>query len=121
MSTNYVQAGATMEWANGTGSDVSKDDVVVIGNTIAIAAVDIADGESGTLNTEGVFTVPKVSAAVFTQGDALIYDVSASEFDDPEATPATGDISGAVIAWADGANGETTCEVKIGYPGTVSS
>lgn len=110
---NYVQGGSSLEWTNGTGSAVVSGDVVVVGNQIGVAAVDIADTESGTVNMEGVFTLPKVSAAVIAQGEDVIYDVSAAAFDDNAAVAAAGDVSGACTAWAAGADGETTLLVKI--------
>lgn len=122
MATNYVQDGDTIDYTNGTGSYISSGDIVVIGGTLGVALVDIANGESGTVGVKGVYTVPKVSAAVFSQGASLTYDVSASAFDDNAATPATGDITGpAARAHAAGANGETTAEVYFtGVPGTVN-
>ena len=117
MATNFVQEGGVLNWTNGTGSDVSSGDVVVLGETgdatIGVALVNIANGASGAVALEGVFTVPKVSAAVFKQGESLVYDVSASAFDDNQATPATGDVSGGVVAAADGAATETTCQVRL--------
>jgi len=112
MAKNYVSDGNVINWTNGTGSAVSSGDVVATGHCIGVALVDIADGATGSVAVEGVFTVPKVSAAVFTQGEKLIWDASASAFDDSAATPATGDITGGAVAWIAGANTETTCTVK---------
>lgn len=125
MATNFVQEGGVLNWTNGTGSDVSSGDVVVMGSTsdatICVALVDIANGASGAVAIEGVFTLPKVSAAVFKQGESLAYDVSASAFDDNQITAATGDVTGAVIAAADGAASETTCKVRLtGQAGTIN-
>ena len=122
MATNYVQEGSTLDYTNSTGSDIASGDVVVVGGTLAVALVDIANGDSGTVATDGVFTVPKVSGAVFSQGASLTYDVSAGAFDDNQATPASGDITGAAArAQVAGANGETTAQVKLtGAPGTVN-
>jgi len=47
MATTFVNDGNKVVWTNGTGSDVSSGDVVVISNIIGVAEVDIADGESG--------------------------------------------------------------------------
>lgn len=113
MATNYVQPGSKIEWTNGTGSDVASGDVVELGNCIAIAEGDIADTATGIVCLEGVFTVPKVSAAVFSVGEKLIWDTSAGAFDDSSATPATGDITGAAVAVIAGADTETTCTVKL--------
>lgn len=126
MATNYVQDGSVLNYTNGTGSDISSDDVVVLGETgdatISVALVDIADTESGAVALDGVFTLPKVSGAVFKQGETLIWDSSAGAFDDNQATPATGDVSGSVAAAADGADGDTTCKVRLlGVPGTLTA
>lgn len=126
MATNFVQEGGVLNWTNGTGSDVSSGDVVVLGETgdavIGVALVDIADGAAGAVAVEGVFTLAKVSAAVFKQGESLIWDSSVSAFDDNQATPATGDVSGSVVAAADGANTDTTCTVRLtGRAGTLTA
>jgi len=119
MATNYVSDGNVIQWTNGTGSAVSSGDLVVAGHTLGVALVDIANGASGSVAVEGVFTAPKVSAAVFVQGEKLIYDVSAGAFDDSAATPASGDITGGAVAWIAGANAETTCTVKL-TPGNAT-
>ena len=119
MATNYVSDGNVIQWTNGTGSAVDSGAVVVLGHIIGIVLVDIANGASGSVAVEGVFTVPKVSAAVIAQGEKTIYDVSAGAFDDSSATPASGDITGAAVAFAAGANGETTMLVKL-TPGNAT-
>lgn len=113
MTTKYVQKGDTITYANSTGSAITSNSVVVAGNIIGVAITDIADGESGELATCGVYTLPKVSGAVVAQGEKLIYDVSAEAFDDSSATPATGDVTGGAVAWAAGADGETTINVLL--------
>lgn len=113
MATNFVQQGESLEWTNGTGSAVSSGDVVVAGAQVGVAAVDIADSATGTVYMTGIFTVPKVSAAVIAQGEMVAWDVSASAFDDSAMTPATGDITGACTAWSAAGDGVTTVAVKI--------
>lgn len=120
MATNYQQAGEVITWTNSTGSAVAANAIVVIGHMVGIALEAIANGASGSVGVEGVyFGVPKVSAAVFTQGEKLILDVSAGAFDDSAATPAPGDITGAAVAWAAGTNGQTTCTIKL-TPGNTT-
>lgn len=123
MAKKYVQEGDILTWTNGTGSDVAGDDVVVIGGLLAVALDDIADTESGAVRVTGVWELPKVSGAVIAQGESLVWDVSAGAFDDNQATPATGDVSGAAaVAAAAGADGETTLLVRLtGVPGTVTA
>lgn len=119
MTTNYVQRGDVVTYT--AGADIAAGDVVVMGHTIGVALVDIANGATGSVAIEGVFTVPKVSAAVFAVGEKLIFDVSATPpaFDDSSATPASGDITGGAIAMVAGANLETTCVVKL-TPGNAT-
>lgn len=126
MATNYVQDGATLTYTNGTGSAIAAGAVVKLGATedatLGIALTDIAIAAAGPVQIHGVFTVAKVSAAVFKQGESLIWDASAAAFDDNQATPASGDVSGSVIAAADGANAETTCKALfLGRPGALTA
>src|SRR5687768_7503605 len=123
MTTKFVQAGGVINYAN-AGAAIAAGDVVVMGHIIGVALTDIAATTGvGAVAIEGVFTVPKVSAAVFVQGEKLIFDVSAAsgagEFDDSAATPASGDITGGAIAMVAGANTETTCVVKL-TPGNAT-
>ena len=120
MATNYVQEGDVINWTNGTGSAVVSGQVVAIGQIIGVALVDIADGAAGSVAIEGVFSVPKVSAAVIAAGESLVWDVSAGKFDDNLATPATGDISGPPAVAVEAA-GNTITSIKVrltGVPGT---
>lgn len=114
MTTKSVQDGKVIQYAN-TGSAIASGDVVVMGNTIGIALEDIAATTGvGSVAVEGVFSnIPKVTAAVFAQGEKLIWDVSAGKFDDAAATPASGDVTGGAVAWIAGANLETTCTIKL--------
>jgi predicted RecA/RadA family phage recombinase len=112
-------------WTN-AGTAVSADDIVVIGSTgdatLAVALVDIAQNATGSVGVNCGVTVDKVSAAVFKQGESLIWDSSVGKFDDNQATPASGDVSGSCLADADGANLETSCNVWLtGIPGTLTA
>lgn len=124
MATNYVQDGDIIQWTN-AGTAVLSGDPVVIGSNgdalIGIALVDIANGATGSVALEGVFSVPKVSGAVIAQGEYVIWDASAAAFDDNAAAPAAGDVSDGAIAWEAAGNGVTTIKVKlIGKPGVLA-
>lgn len=114
MAVQFLQVGDTINYSN-AGSAISAGAVVIMGHTIGIALVDIAATTgTGAVAVEGVFSgVPKVTAAVFAQGEKLIWDVSAGKFDDSAAAPATGDVTGGAVAWVAGANLETTCTIKL--------
>ena len=121
MATNYVQEGNAITWTN-AGTAVASGDVVKIGQTLGVALDAIANGASGAVQIKGVFTVPKVTAAVIAQGESLTWDVSAGKFDDNAATPATGDVTGPAAIAAEAADGTAT-ELDVlftGVSGTVT-
>lgn len=122
MATNYVQPGKVITWTNGTGTATASGQVVVIGQFLGVCLGAIANGASGEVAIVGVFTVPKVSAAVIAQGESLTWDASAAAFDDNAASPATGDVTGPpAVAMEAAGNGVTSLKVKFtGVPGTVA-
>lgn len=129
MATNITNSNhmVVTAWTNGTGSAVAAGDIVKLGATtnaiLAVALSAIADGATGNVGYNCAVTAPKVTAAVFKKGESLTWDVSAGKFDDNQATPASGDVSGAAArADADGANLETTCSVWLtGIPSTLTA
>lgn len=120
MTTKYIQEGATIDIT--AGSTISSGDVFELADTasamLVVALTDIANGSVGTCATEGVYTLPKVSAAVFAQGAYVYWDTSANAVDDDQLSAATGDfICG--TAWVAGANTETTAQIKLMGHATV--
>jgi len=125
MATNYVGPGETLDWYNDSGSAVSAGDVLVLGTNsttiMGIALEDIASTGTGAVAIDGVYTVAKVSAAAIDAGESVIWDASASAFDDNQATPATGDVSGCCVAVETKAATTTTVKVKLNVgPGTIT-
>lgn len=122
MATNYRGEGAVIQYSNSSGSTITSGSVVVVGQQIGVALVDIADGESGSVQMEGVFDLPKADAAVIAQGEMIVWDVSAGNFDDNAAVPATGDVSGCCVATeGKGATTGATIKVKLNVGiGTVA-
>lgn len=119
MATNFVQPGETIEWTNGTGSAVVSGQVVVVGSILGVCAVDIANAATGTVYTEGVFSVPKLPATVFAQGDGAMWDASGANFSKEVA--AAGDVAGAAVVWKAAGNGATTVWIKLNVAfGTVT-
>lgn len=120
MSTNYKQPGKVIDYT--AAADITAGSVVKIKNILGVALTDIANGDTGSVQIDGVFEVPKVSGAVIAQGESLTWDVSAAAFDDNAATPATGDVTGApAVAFEAKGNATTTLLVKFtGVPGTVT-
>ena len=125
MAKNFDSPGNVIQHT--ADADITSGQVVKIGNILGVALVDIADTATGSVAIEGVFRVPKVSAAVIAQGESLTWDVSANDgagaFDDNLASPAPGDVTGPpAAAWEAAGNGATTLLVKFtGVPGTVTA
>lgn len=119
MAKNYVKEGETLTIT--AGANLVSGQVVRVGNILAVALTDIANGAQGEVGF-GVFTVPKVSGAVIANGESLLWDASAAAFDDNLATPATGDVGGPpAVAHEAAGNGVTSLKVLFtGVPGTVT-
>jgi predicted RecA/RadA family phage recombinase len=120
MTTKFKQPGLVFNYT--AGADIAAGAVVKMGNILGVALVDIANGSTGAVQVEGVFEVPKVTAAVIAQGESLVWDVSVGKFDDNLAVPATGDVSGPpAVAFEAAGSSATTLLVKFtGVPGTVT-
>lgn len=122
MATNYVNEGDVITYSN-SGSAISAGAVVIVGEQIGVALVDIAaTSGTGSVALGGVFDLPKVDAAVITQGQSVIWDSSAGKFDDNAAIPAAGDVSKCAVAMeSKGATTSETIKVKINVGvGTVA-
>jgi len=122
MAKNYEKHGMVLTYSN-TGTAIASGDTVVVGDILGVALVDIAATTgTGTVQIEGVFNLPKVDGAVIAQGEGVIWDSSAGMFDDKNATPGAGDVSGAAVALE--SKGATTGEnimVALNVtPGTVT-
>lgn len=111
MGTGAKGKGETIQYTN-TGSAITGGDVVIVGNLVCIAAEDIAASTGvGTLWVTGRHAATKATGAAIGQGETVIYDVSASNFDDNAATPAAGDVTAG--AWAPEAAGTGTTSFDI--------
>lgn len=112
MTTKTFQKGDVLDWTNG-GSAKSAGAVVELKHNVGIALTDIAGSAVGAVAVEGVFLVAKATGQAWLQGEKLLWDTSAQKFDYSGATPASGDIMGAAIAFAAAASGDTTGYVKL--------
>jgi predicted RecA/RadA family phage recombinase len=118
MAKTFIQEGRVIDYT--ASAAVKSGDVVVMGQLVGVALNDIAAGETGPVQIDGVWELPKVSASVINQGESVNWDDSASEFDANSATPAAGDLTGGCVAVADAGNGATTVWVKLNVgPNTV--
>ena len=101
----FVHDGNAVDYT--PGADVSAGDVVVQGDLVGIAKLDITSGQLGALAVTGVFDVAKGSA-VFTAGQSVYWDATAEQ-----ASPdgSVGKLMGSAVAAA--ATGVTTVRVRL--------
>ena len=72
MATNFVQPGETLTLA--APADVLSGAGVLIGSIFGIAQGNALSGALVDINTQGVWTMPKVSALAIAVGDVLYFD-----------------------------------------------
>ncbi len=73
MIARYVQKGEAVDYR--PENAVSAGDVIVLGNLIGIARLDIGAGTLGSLAVVGVFDAPKATGAI-TAGAAVYWDAT---------------------------------------------
>ncbi len=91
---------------------VSGDPLVVGTGLLGIAMNDGVNTAVIDTALEGVYKLPKVSAAVIARGEQVLWDNSAGEVDDNAATPATDDFL-CGYAWEAAGAGVLFVNVKI--------
>ncbi|MGR3599186.1 MAG: DUF2190 family protein [Heliomarina sp.] len=63
---NFIAKGDTVPFT--ASGDVTSGQGVLSGSLFGVAAGDVADGETGEMNTTGVFELPKVGSQAWTRG-----------------------------------------------------
>jgi len=108
---NHVQPGKRMLWENTTGSDVASGDPVIVGGMVCVAAVDIADTETGNVAVGEVYTMPKATGAgtAIAQGERPAF--KATVFSGAAAVAT--DTIDAAVCWEAAADGDATVDVFL--------
>jgi len=76
MSTKYIQTGAAVDYT--PGADVKSGAVVVQGDLVGVAKLDIPAGKLGALAVTGVFDFPKATGtgAAIAAGTRVYWDTT---------------------------------------------
>jgi predicted RecA/RadA family phage recombinase len=74
---NFIQPGKTVTVT--APANVSSGDLVVVGSLIGVAAFTALSGAEVEIDTEGVFSLPKVVTDVISQGEKLYWDSGVSK------------------------------------------
>ena len=108
MAKNYVQEGDVIDYVNASGSTITSGTAVLIGARLGVALADIANGATGSVQVEGVFTVPKLGTDVVAAGALLYWDNTNKRL----TTTASGNtLSGFAVGAA--GSGVTAVNIKI--------
>ena len=108
MAKNYVQEGDVIDYANASGSTITSGTPVLIGARLGVALADIANGATGSVQVEGVFTIAKLGTDNVAAGALLYWDNTNKRL----TTTASGNtLSGFAVAAA--GSGVTTVNIKI--------
>jgi len=106
-NVKFVQAGDSIDYT--PGSDVSAGDVVVQGDLVGVAKLDIAANTLGSLAVAGVFDFPKASGDGGISAGAKVYWDDASDV----ATASDGGGANKLIGKAVAAAGDTDTTVRV--------
>jgi predicted RecA/RadA family phage recombinase len=102
----FVQEGRNVDYT--PGADVAVGDVVVQGDLVGVAKVEIKSGKLGALTVDGVYDFAKNTGVAYTVGQLLYWDDTANVV----TTTATGNkLIGKVVRAA--ASADTTVRVRL--------
>ena len=107
MKAEFIQDGKFIDIA--ASAAIAAGDIVIAGNLVGVAKLDIPANTIGSIATEGVYAVAKASGVSF--------DLGAEVYWNPETGFAQGNDTGCVkigIAIAAAASADATVKVKIG-------
>ena len=109
---NYVQEGVSIDYT--PGSAVDAGDVVVIGDSVGIAKLDIAANALGALAVEGVYDIVHTNAAIADRAD-VYWDADGNPYGGTAGTGAasTDSTVGPYIGRAVAAAGATDATVRV--------
>lgn len=108
MKATYIQQGLSLDYKNSGSAKIEAGDIVVFGSKLTVAATEIAVGAVGTLETTGVFEMPKKASEAITAGAKVYFSA-----DDGITTTSTSNTE-AGFAVAAAAAEDATVRVKIG-------
>jgi predicted RecA/RadA family phage recombinase len=102
----FVQDGATIDYT--PGADVAAGDVVVQGDLVGVAKLDIKANKLGALAVVGVFDFAKAGGVAYTVGTLLYWDDAANTV---TTTSAGNKLLGKCVRAA--ASADTTVRVRL--------
>ena len=105
MKAKYVNCGKSVDIV--PTKDIAAGEIVIRGNLIGIAHLDIPAGVLGSLSTEGIYNVEKSSGVTFEVGSFVYWNKNSGTATATETDTKIG------VAVAAAASGDTSVTVKI--------
>jgi predicted RecA/RadA family phage recombinase len=102
----FIHEGESIDYT--PGADLTAGDVVVQGELVAIAKLDIKSGKLGALAVDGVYDFAKNTGVAYTVGQLLYWDDTANVV---TTTSAGNKLIGKVVRAA--ASADTTVRVRL--------
>ena len=127
MATATYRRGELLTAKYLAGATIVVDQILVGGVVdakkchIVVAREAMVSGDTGIVAVSGVWTLPKVSAAVIKAGESVNWDSSEAGVEDNAHTTGAGDVAQFGCAMEDAGNGTTTIDVDIREPGTYDA
>lgn len=115
---NFIKEGIALDYTNNTGADLSVGDPVRYGDgMVAVCIVDIKNGNTGSVMTEGVVTLNKVSADDMTGSKRVFLDHANKRVQlatgSDGGSPALAFVCAGVTVEGGAGNGAETVSVKL--------
>ena len=108
MTATYLQRGEALDYKNGTSALIKAGDIVTLGTRIGVASADIPAGETGSVEVEGVFTIPYADESEATLGTDVYWNGTGVTATKGALTVVAGYVA------APAAAGDHTVAIKIG-------
>jgi predicted RecA/RadA family phage recombinase len=110
MATNYVQDGDVLQITNSSGATIASGVGILAGAKVGIALVTLANGATGSVAMEGVWTHAKNTGASTggAQGANAYWDNTAKKF---TAVSTSNTLAGYFAETC--ADNDATCKVKL--------
>ena len=103
---NFVENGKNLEYT--AGANITSGQPVLIGVLLGIAATDIANGATGIMAVEGVYTITSLTGTAWAQGAQLYWDDT-----NKRVTNVSSGNTACGKCWNTKASADATCLVKI--------
>lgn len=103
---NFKQTGDVIPFV--ASADLDSGDPVLIGSQLGVCSGDVASGETGQAELDGVFELPATTGETWTQGVDLYWNAGTSKL-----TSTAGSNKCVAFAWLPKGSDDETADVRL--------